>query len=128
MTNMDIIKEKLISMEFKGEEGKNKIENIINNLRIYDLKTIFDEEILIKEDYKTGLKISMDKKEEYMNKLPKSNVLKFYLNNDTNFVVRPSGTEPKIKIYLASVDKTVEGAEMKINNLEKNIKNMINEF
>ena len=70
----------------------------------------------------------MDKKEEYMNKLPKSNVLKFYLNNDTNFVVRPSGTEPKIKIYLASVDKTVEGAEMKINNLEKNIKNMINEF
>ncbi len=61
----------------------------------------------------------MDKKEEYMNKLPKSNVLKFYLNNDTNFVVRPSGTEPKIKIYLASVDKTVEGAEMKINNLEK---------
>ncbi|MDU7254242.1 MAG: phospho-sugar mutase, partial [Clostridium sp.] len=121
-------KEKLISMEFKGEEGKNKIENIINNLRIYDLKTIFDEEILIKEDYKTGLKISMDKKEEYMNKLPKSNVLKFYLNNDTNFVVRPSGTEPKIKIYLASVDKTVEGAEMKINNLEKNIKNMINEF
>ncbi|KYN77072.1 phosphoglucomutase [Clostridium sporogenes] len=121
-------KEKLISMEFKGEEGKNKIENIINNLRIYDLKTIFDEEILIKEDYKTGLKISMDKKEEYMNKLPKSNVLKFYLNNDTNFVVRPSGTEPKIKIYLASVDKTVEGAEMKINNLEKNIKNMINKF
>jgi len=63
-----------------------------------------------------------------MNKLPKSNVLKFYLNNDTNFVVRPSGTEPKIKIYLASVDKTVEGAEMKINNLEKNIKNMINKF
>lgn len=121
-------KEKLISMEFKGEEGKNKIENIINNLRSYDFKAIFDEEILIKEDYKTGLKINMNKKEEYINKLPKSNVLKFYLNNDTNFVVRPSGTEPKIKIYLASVDTTIEGAEMKINNLEKNIKNMINKF
>ncbi|AUN18960.1 phosphoglucomutase [Clostridium botulinum] len=121
-------KEKLISMEFKGEEGKNKIENIINNLRIHDSKTIFNEEILIKEDYKTGLKINMNKKKEYINKLPKSNVLKFHLNNGTNFVIRPSGTEPKIKIYLSSVHTTAEGAEMKINKLEKNIKNMINKF
>ncbi|MBD5639178.1 phospho-sugar mutase [Clostridium botulinum] len=121
-------KEKLISMEFKGEEGKNKIENIINNLRIHDSKTIFNEEILLKEDYKIGLKINMNKKKEYINKLPKSNVLKFHLNNGTNFVIRPSGTEPKIKIYLSSVHATAEGAEMKINNLEKNIKNMINKF
>ncbi|NFN88753.1 phospho-sugar mutase, partial [Clostridium sporogenes] len=65
---------------------------------------------------------------EYINGLPKSNVLKFYLNNNTNFVVRPSGTEPKVKIYLSSVDKTSKGSEMKINDLEKNIKDMIKKF
>ncbi|EJO5349484.1 phospho-sugar mutase [Clostridium botulinum] len=121
-------KERLISMEFKGEEGKNKIENIINNLRKYNSKIIFNEEILVKEDYKKGLKINIDEKKEHINNLPKSNVLKFYLSDDTNFVVRPSGTEPKIKIYLASRDVTDKKAEFKINKLEKNIKNMINEF
>ncbi|ENK1244850.1 phospho-sugar mutase [Clostridium sporogenes] len=121
-------KERLISMEFKGEEGKRKIENIINKLRIYDFKNIFNKKILIKEDYKTGLKMIMNKKEEYINGLPKSNVLKFYLNNNTNFVVRPSGTEPKVKIYLSSVDKTSKECEMKINDLEKNINDMIKKF
>ncbi len=68
------------------------------------------------------------KKKNNINGFPKSNVLKFYLNNNTNFVVRPSGTEPKLKIYLSSVDKTSKDAEIKINNLEKNIKNMIKNF
>ncbi|MGU9539874.1 phospho-sugar mutase [Clostridium tepidum] len=121
-------KERLISMEFKGEEGNRKIENIINKLRVYDLKTIFNEKILAKEDYKIGVKMIMNEKKEYINGFPKSNVLKFYLNNNTNFVVRPSGTEPKLKIYLSSVDKTSKDAEIKINNLEKNIKNMIKKF
>ncbi len=57
-------KERLISMEFKGEEGNRKIENIINKLRVYDLKTIFNEKILAKEDYKIGVKMIMNEKKE----------------------------------------------------------------
>ncbi|WP_251860930.1 phospho-sugar mutase [Clostridium sp. Marseille-Q2269] len=121
-------KEKLVSMEFIGEEGKHKIENIMDYLRTYHYKNMFNEKILIKEDYKKGIKINIDKNKEYTIKLPKSNVLKFCLNNNTSFVVRPSGTEPKIKIYLSSVDDTREGAHNKIRNLQENIVNIIKKF
>jgi len=58
-----------------------------------------------------------------MTELPKSNVLKYYLSDQkTYFVVRPSGTEPKVKVYLGTHDTSMEKAEAKIDSVFADIK------
>ncbi|MEW8956785.1 MAG: phospho-sugar mutase, partial [Clostridium sp.] len=59
--------------------------------------------------------------------LPGSNVLKFILNDDSWFVVRPSGTEPKMKIYFATNGKTEQIANEKLNLIEKAVLKIIEE-
>ena len=77
----------LHTYKFQGEEGMNRMENIMERLRngAFSLKTGTIKEVL---DYKTGI-----------GNLPKSNVIKMVLENGSTLVVRPSGTEPKLKIY-----------------------------
>ena len=59
-------------------------------------------------------------------KLPRSNVLKYALEDGSWFVVRPSGTEPKMKVYLAVVGSNLEDSNKKIKEFEKNImKNIV---
>ena len=58
--------------------------------------------------------------------LPKSNVLKYILEDGSWFVVRPSGTEPKIKIYLSVVGNSVEDSEKKNEEFKKNVMDIIN--
>ena len=76
------------SFTFEGQEGFNKMANMMNNLRSQLEKGEFKCDRYL--DYSQGL-----------NGLPKSNVLKIYLNEDTSLIVRPSGTEPKIKFYIS---------------------------
>ena len=59
-----------------------------------------------------------------MNGLPKSDVLKFILENNCSVVVRPSGTEPKLKTYISVSAKTKDDAE----EIEKKITEELNEF
>ena len=59
-------------------------------------------------------------------KLPKSNVLKYILEDDSWFVVRPSGTEPKMKIYLSVVGKSLKDSEEKLNSFKNSVMNRIN--
>lgn len=56
---------------------------------------------------------------------PPSNVLKYTLADDSWIAVRPSGTEPKIKFYIATVGKDLADAEAKIANIEKEINDFI---
>ena len=51
--------------------------------------------------------------------LPVSNVLCYYMEDGSSLIVRPSGTEPKIKLYIGSVDKTAEAAREKLSALEQ---------
>ena len=76
------------SFTFEGQEGFNKMANMMSNLRSQLEKGEFKCDRYL--DYNQGL-----------NGLPKSNVLKIYLNEDTSLIVRPSGTEPKIKFYIS---------------------------
>ena len=59
-------------------------------------------------------------------KLPKSNVLKYILEDDSWFVVRPSGTEPKMKIYLSVVGDSLKDSEEKLINFKKSVMDKIN--
>ena len=51
--------------------------------------------------------------------LPASNVLKYYYDNGSWFALRPSGTEPKIKLYIYSVGETLENSEKILKQIEK---------
>lgn len=79
----------LYSFEFEGESGFHKMQAIMDTFR-GGLDEIAGKNVVNTLDYSLGI-----------DGLPKSNVLKFFLENTGSVVVRPSGTEPKLKIYLS---------------------------
>ena len=93
----------LVVHDFIGEEGMKKMNEIMNKLRykdLNDLSSLFKEEVTLKEDYLLSKTIDLNKTEEDIF-LPKSDVLIIHLkNNNTRFMIRPSGTEPKLKCYI----------------------------
>ena len=88
----------LTSYEFKGKKGFDKMQEIMAKVRECDKTSFAGYALVSKGDYKLGSIKYVFGKTESTN-LPKSDVLKFCLSDNAPFVVRPSGTEPKLKIY-----------------------------
>ncbi|MBO4524941.1 phospho-sugar mutase [Ruminococcus sp.] len=101
----------LYSFEFDGESGMKHMEEIMAKLRNAPPTVIGGLKVERFEDYKssTSKDLATGKVSELT--LPKSNVLAFYLENNCKAIVRPSGTEPKIKTYLTAKAPTREEAE-----------------
>ncbi|CUP97329.1 phospho-sugar mutase [Clostridium baratii] len=119
-------KENLISIELKGKEGQEKIKACLDNLRKNPIKDIKRVKVKTFFDYKESIEKDLESGEIKEVKLPKSNVLKYVLEDGSWFVVRPSGTEPKMKVYLAVVGEDLEDSNKKIKEFEKNImKNIV---
>lgn len=118
-------KESLISIELQGKEGQEKIEKALEFLRHSMKSTVSSTRIVRKMDYKLSIEKDLVNIDEKSIDLPKSNVLKFVLEDGSWFVVRPSGTEPKMKIYLSTVGSSLEDSELKIENFKKNIMNIV---
>ncbi|VYU63384.1 phospho-sugar mutase [Clostridium tertium] len=119
-------KETLVSFELKGKEGAEKIANCIDSLRNETITEINGHKIVKKYDYKLSIEedaLTGDKKEI---NLPKSNVLKFVCDNDFWFVVRPSGTEPKMKAYVAVQGNGLKDSEEKLQGFKEEIVKLIN--
>lgn len=119
-------KEKLISIELKGKEGQEKIGEIIEFFRTENIKNFGDYKVAIKEDYKLSTRKNVEADTEEEITLPKSNVLKFICDNGCYFVVRPSGTEPKMKVYLGVTGECEKSAEDNLKYLEENVLKSIN--
>ncbi|MBE6069248.1 MAG: phospho-sugar mutase [Clostridium lundense] len=119
-------KESLISMDFVGKEGQEDIGKILQYLRHSMNPAIAGVKIVKKADYKLGIEKDIVNIQETTIDLPKSNVLKFILEDGSWFVVRPSGTEPKMKVYLSVKEKSMEKAETKIKDFEKNVMDIVN--
>ncbi|SHJ61620.1 alpha-phosphoglucomutase [Clostridium cavendishii DSM 21758] len=120
-------KEILVSIELKGKEGQEKISKCIDSLRNSDLSSVNGINIVTKFDYKLSEEKNLDQDTIKSIQLPKSNVLKFVLEDDSWFVVRPSGTEPKMKVYLAIKGSNLEDAENKLNIFENKVMEIIND-
>ena len=97
------------SYTFEGAQGMEKMAQIMDTLRQNPPKTIGDFIVTAVSDYKTSKITFTDGKEEKI-ELPKSNVLAFALENGNKVIVRPSGTEPKIKAYLTAIGNDKESA------------------
>lgn len=119
-------KEGLISIELKGKEGKEKVEKILEYLRHSMKSTVNDVKIVQKMDYKLSIEKDLVSIDEKIINLPKSNVLKFILEDGSWFVVRPSGTEPKMKIYISCIGQSLESAHNNLEVFKKNIMNIVN--
>ena len=109
----------LHSYEFEGALGFDKMQNIMktfresvgNNLKI---NSFANKNILKVLDYNKGI-----------DGLPKSDVLKYLLDDGCSVVIRPSGTEPKIKIYISVLASTKENAIIVEKNLIENVCNIL---
>lgn len=101
----------LHSFTFEGESGMNKMNDIMNTLRNNPPAEIAGIRVVKFDDYKTSISRDTATGAESEIALPKSNVLAFFLEGGSKVIVRPSGTEPKIKTYFTSKMPTHEEAE-----------------
>ncbi len=99
------------SYEFEGLKGMDKMKEIMASLRENPLKTIGGYEVAVTEDYKESLKTDLlNAKTEKIN-LPSSNILTYYTKEGNQIIIRPSGTEPKIKVYFSLKGKDADMAK-----------------
>ncbi|SHI10191.1 phosphoglucomutase [Clostridium collagenovorans DSM 3089] len=118
-------KENLISISLEGKEGQEQIKATLEFLRHSMNSSIDGVDIVKKLDYKVSKEKNVKSIEEKTIDLPASNVLKFVLEDDSWFVVRPSGTEPKMKIYTSVIGKGLEDSLNKSEKLKENIMSII---
>ena len=121
--------DKLYTITKKGRKGAAEIKKQIEFLRLNPPKTIAGINLLKIDDYKTGLSHLKNGKIEKLS-LPKTNLIIYYLQDNSRISIRPSGTEPKIKFYINLYSKFGETFELKkeSNKLEKRAKQIIKHF
>ncbi len=118
--------ESLISITMEGKDGQEQIAAMIANLRENMPEAVGGVKVAVSEDYKLSKHVDYMANTSEVIDLPKSNVLKFVLEDKSWFVVRPSGTEPKVKIYASVVGGSLEDAESKCDTFVKAIKELLN--
>lgn len=103
----------LDSFVLKGKDGAEKIQNLMVEFRDKGKELLPDIKEIV--DFKDGIR-----------DLPKENVLKYIFNDGSWMAVRPSGTEPKIKVYYSIVDPDKSKAKARLENIRQIISSIIN--
>ena len=103
----------LNSFEFEGSSGMKKMNDLMDTLR-QGLSSVAGLRVVKTLDYSKGI-----------DDLPKSNVLKLFLEDETTIVIRPSGTEPKLKAYISVKSDSLESNNNKYQRLIKDIKELL---
>ena len=100
------------SFSFKGLEGMQKMQDIMNGFRNTDLKEVAGVKVVSKMDLKKG-EIKYADGTVAKAELPSTNVIKYDLGNDEWLCIRPSGTEPKLKVYVSTNAATLVESQKK---------------
>lgn len=98
------------SFAFEGSAGMDTMRGIMEKLRENPPAEVLGRKLVLVNDYKKSESVTADGKKEAIN-LPKSNVLKFVYEGGLGIIARPSGTEPKLKIYYTIKAETMQAAE-----------------
>lgn len=120
-------KESLVSVELKGKEGQEKIGRCLDLLRADEITEVNGVKVVKSFDYKSSTEKDLIANTTSKINLPKSNVLKYILEDDSWFVVRPSGTEPKMKVYLAVKGNSLEDADKQTEIFKSSVMAIVNE-
>ncbi len=118
-------KEAQISIVLEGAEGAEKIKAMMSNMRNKDIEQIGDYKVIKFKDVDRDYVKDMITGEESNTGLPKSNVLYYELENNSWCCVRPSGTEPKIKLYIGIKGENMENANEKLEKLSKAMEDLV---
>ncbi len=125
-----VYRERLISLVRKGQKGAAEIERMMQNLRQNPPTSFAGIRVRKFEDYAVSRSLDLESNKETTLKMPKSNVLIFYLEDGSQIAARPSGTEPKIKFYVSvnATAKDVEEYPAVQNQLDQGIDRLLEEF
>lgn len=107
-----------LSFQFDGSEGMQKMADIMVSLRENMPTEIAGYKVVKTADYQLSVEKDIVNNTEKVIDLPQSNVLQFNLEGDNMIIVRPSGTEPKIKIYITAVGKDKDDAQVVTDKME----------
>jgi phosphoglucomutase len=111
--------EETISIKMEGIDGIARMKDMMQQLRNNIPEKIASFDVIAVRDYKASIRYDMVHKAETKLDLPTSDVLYFELSEGANFVVRPSGTEPKIKLYYLVEGKTPHMAKEVLERTKK---------
>lgn len=125
-----VFREQQLSLSFsEGQEGEHRMKALMDMLRQSPPATIGNEKIITIEDYLKGEKQDLSSRKVEKLTLPHSNVLTLSLENGGKLIIRPSGTEPKVKLYASThqefktdLEVTKKECEEKLEEMLKNAK------
>jgi len=125
-----VYREKLHSINFsEGAEGMKQIKGLMLKLRSSPPKHIGNSSLIRIDDYQKRTTYNLKTRENSPIPLPESNVLAFHLSDDSTLIIRPSGTEPKIKIYVKVFEPNgEESVEDAMHKLDERIKYLLDTF
>lgn len=99
------------SFEFEGAAGMKKMAEIMDNLRENPPEELAGMKVVYMADYKSSIAVYAETGKTEKIDLPKSNVLSFKTNGGNGVIIRPSGTEPKIKAYITAIADSKEKSQ-----------------
>ena len=116
----------VLNFGFEGESGMIKMQQIMSDLRAQAPSAIAGMPVLAIADYDAGQTTDIKTGTTTVIDLPNSNVLAYKLPDSNGVIVRPSGTEPKIKVYITACAKEKSAAEQLAEKIGNDMKNILN--
>ncbi|MED4613934.1 phosphoglucomutase [Bacillus subtilis] len=121
-------REGLKSLTLKGKQGAEQIEAILASFRQNPPQKMAGKQVVTAEDYAVSKRTLLTESKEEAIDLPKSNVLKYFLEDGSWFCLRPSGTEPKVKFYFAVKGSSLEDSEQRLASLSEDVMKTVDEI
>jgi phosphomannomutase len=122
-----LYEESLFSINFgETKEGKEQMKKGMDRLRITHLTEINHIPVVAVEDYQASTRLEIQTGKTITLTLPRSDVLLYWLQDESKVMVRPSGTEPKVKLYCGVVEKQFSSVSEGIKICQKRCEELIN--
>jgi phosphoglucomutase len=120
--------DEVFSITLKGKEGIEKIQSIMEYLRENPMTQIADKQVIRIRDYQKDTMVTVATNQTEPTGLAKSNVLYYDLEDAAWVCVRPSGTEPKLKVYYGIKGSSFEDAQKTSTQMKQYLKQMVDQL
>ncbi|MDR0898990.1 MAG: phospho-sugar mutase [Lactobacillaceae bacterium] len=117
--------EDTLSIDFPGESGKKEMDDMMNKFRSKGPSKIGDYQIQTVQDYELRVEKNLENGKTKKITLPQANVIKYLFEDGSWIALRPSGTEPKLKIYVGVVGDTLQAANQKLGEIQSHMEALL---